>query len=89
MFGIGTQELIIILVLALIIIGPKNLPDIAKALGKAFGEFQRATRDLKQHIDLSAEHPKQQKDKKPEWEKKETTEEHPDDTAKPTPDSGE
>jgi sec-independent protein translocase protein TatB len=63
MFGIGTQELVIILVLALIIIGPKNLPDIAKALGKAFGEFQRATRDLKQHIDLSAE-PPNQKDKK-------------------------
>ena len=65
MFGIGTQELVIILVLALIIIGPKNLPDIAKALGKAFGEFQRATRDLKQHIDLSAEPPRQ-KDKKQE-----------------------
>jgi len=54
MFGIGGQELIIILVLALILLGPKKLPDIAKSLGKAMGEFQRASDDLKKEIDLSS-----------------------------------
>ncbi|MBW1709778.1 MAG: twin-arginine translocase TatA/TatE family subunit [Deltaproteobacteria bacterium] len=51
MFGIGTQELIIILVIALVIIGPKHLPDMAKALGRGIGEFRRATNELKKTID--------------------------------------
>lgn len=55
MFGIGGQELFIILIIALIVLGPKKLPDLAKSLGKAMGEFQRATQDLKREIDLSAQ----------------------------------
>ncbi len=43
MFGIGMQELIIIAIIALIIVGPKKLPDLAKSLGKGFNEFKRAT----------------------------------------------
>ncbi|MBW2652632.1 MAG: twin-arginine translocase TatA/TatE family subunit, partial [Deltaproteobacteria bacterium] len=46
MLGIGMQEIIIILVVALIVIGPKKLPDLAKALGRALGEFRRAADDL-------------------------------------------
>ena len=52
MFGMGMPELIIILVIALIVIGPKKLPDLAKSLGRAFGEFKRATSELKESIDL-------------------------------------
>ena len=52
MFGIGFQELIIIAVIALLIVGPKKLPDLAKTLGKGFSEFRKATDgitdDLKQ-----------------------------------------
>ena len=52
MFGIGWQELIIIAVIALLVVGPKKLPDLAKTLGKGFSEFRRAadgvTDDLKQ-----------------------------------------
>ncbi len=47
MFGIGFPEMLMIMVLALIVIGPKRLPDIARALGRGFTEFKRATDDLK------------------------------------------
>ena len=46
MFGIGMQELIIIAVIALIIVGPKKLPDLAKTLGKGFSEFKKATEGI-------------------------------------------
>ena len=39
MFGIGSTELLLILVVALIVLGPKNLPKIANTLGKAMGQF--------------------------------------------------
>ncbi len=51
MFGIGMPELLVILAVALIVIGPKKLPELAKSLGKAMGEFKRATNDLKQSIE--------------------------------------
>ncbi len=53
MLGIGMQEIIIVLVVALIVIGPKKLPDLAKALGRALGEFRRAADDLKENLDIN------------------------------------
>jgi Tat protein translocase TatB subunit len=55
MFGVGGTELFIILVIALIVLGPNKLPDLARMLGKMMGEFQRATGDLKREIDLAGE----------------------------------
>ncbi len=52
MFGIGLPELIIIMVIALIVIGPNKLPDAARALGKGMREFRKATQDLKDSIDF-------------------------------------
>ncbi len=52
MFGIGMQELVLILVVALIILGPKKLPDVAKSLGKALNEFKRATSDIKESLEV-------------------------------------
>lgn len=50
MFGIGMPELLLILGLALIILGPKKLPELAKALGKGMAEFRRATDELKEEF---------------------------------------
>jgi Tat protein translocase TatB subunit len=48
MFGIGTQEILIILALAIIVIGPRKLPEMAASLGRAFSEMRRAMDDLKE-----------------------------------------
>ena len=54
MFGIGMPELLLIMALALVFIGPKKLPDIARALGRGMREFRNATDDLKRSIDIDA-----------------------------------
>ena len=51
MFGIGFPELLLIAVIALVVIGPKRLPDLARALGRGFAEFRRATEELKQSFE--------------------------------------
>ena len=52
MFGIGMWEMLFILAVALIVIGPQKLPDLAKTLGKAMREFRNATNDLKASLDM-------------------------------------
>jgi sec-independent protein translocase protein TatB len=51
MFGLGMGEILIILVLALILLGPKKLPDAAKQLGRGLREFRRATEELKSQFE--------------------------------------
>lgn len=43
MFGIGTSELIVIAVVALLVVGPKKLPELAKSLGRGFAEMKKAS----------------------------------------------
>jgi TatA/E family protein of Tat protein translocase len=49
--SLGMPELLIILVLALIIFGPRKLPDLGRSLGKSIGEFRRASNELKSTLE--------------------------------------
>ena len=55
MFGIGMPEMLLILAIALIVIGPKKLPDLAKSLGRALREFKKATSELKDSLEIDSE----------------------------------
>jgi len=71
MFGpLGVPELIFIFVLALLIFGPRRLPEIGRTVGKAVGEFRRATTDLKRSIntEIALEDEKQQGIERPKRE---------------------
>lgn len=50
MLGIGMPELIVIAIVALVVVGPKRLPDLAKSLGKGFGELKKATDGVTENI---------------------------------------
>jgi TatA/E family protein of Tat protein translocase len=52
MFGpIGMPELVVILTIALIIFGPRKLPELGRSLGKSLGEFKRASNELRSTLD--------------------------------------
>ncbi len=51
MFGIGFPELLLILVVALLVVGPSRLPQVARSIGKALGEFRRMADDVKETIE--------------------------------------
>lgn len=55
MFGIGMPELIVILVVALIVFGPKQLPELAKTMGQAMREFKKATSDFRRTIEVESD----------------------------------
>ena len=50
MFGIGSTELLVILVVALLVLGPRNLPKIAQTLGRAMGEFRKVSTDFQRTL---------------------------------------
>lgn len=52
MFGLGVPELIFIMLLALLIFGPKRLPEIGRTLGRGMSEFRKASTDLKRTINV-------------------------------------
>jgi len=56
MFGIGMTELLVILVIGLLVLGPKRLPELARSLGKGLAEFRRASTEMrKEFMDVADE----------------------------------
>lgn len=55
MFGLGFSEILLICALALIFVGPKKLPEIAKGLGKGYGEFRRYMNEFKDAVNVTAD----------------------------------
>jgi sec-independent protein translocase protein TatB len=67
MFGIGSVELLIIVLVALVILGPQKLPEVMRTMGKAMAEFKRVSTDVKRTLDTevaAAESEQRDKDKK-------------------------
>lgn len=52
MFGLGVPELVIILIIALVIFGPRKLPEIGGAVGKAIREFRKASDEIKKDVSI-------------------------------------
>jgi len=55
MFNIGPWELILILVVALVVVGPKKLPEMGRAIGNGLKEFRKATANIKGELDVTKE----------------------------------
>jgi TatA/E family protein of Tat protein translocase len=52
MFGVGFQEILVVMVIALLVFGPKKLPELARMLGKAMSEFRKAVNDVKTAMEV-------------------------------------
>jgi sec-independent protein translocase protein TatA len=67
MFGsIGMPELLIILTIALIIFGPRKLPELGRSLGRSLGEFRRASNELRNTLDEEIRMEEIKNERKPE-----------------------
>lgn len=53
MFGIGTQELLIIFLIVLLLFGAKRIPEIARSMGKGIRDFKQATREIEEDINVN------------------------------------
>lgn len=51
MFGIGFQELLVILLILLLLFGANKLPELARGLGKAIGEFKKSVNEVKKEVE--------------------------------------
>ncbi|MCB9230180.1 MAG: twin-arginine translocase TatA/TatE family subunit [Bacteroidia bacterium] len=58
MFGLGVQELLIILFVVLLLFGAKKLPELARGMGRGIREFKDASREIKREIDTETQEPR-------------------------------
>jgi Tat protein translocase TatB subunit len=99
-FGIGMTELLVILVIGLLVLGPKRLPDLARSLGRGLAEFRRASTDMRREfldvaedvridpIDLTAPEPEPEPLDSGEQPAKKTPLVQPSDDPEPEPEGG-
>jgi Tat protein translocase TatB subunit len=71
MFNIGFPELLLILAVALLVVGPSKLPELARSIGKAFGQFKRVADDVRDTIDQEAAEEKTEEIEEEKEEKRE------------------
>ena len=64
MFGIGGTELLVILVIALVVLGPKSVPQIARTLGRAMGDFRKVSTEFQRTLNTEIELDEHEKRKK-------------------------
>jgi Tat protein translocase TatB subunit len=77
MFGLGLPEIVIILIVALLVVGPAKLPELAKTLGKAFNDFRKMADEVKETFDEDVVKEDEAPKKIPETkEPQETAEDH-------------
>jgi sec-independent protein translocase protein TatA len=62
-FGIGMPEILVILVVALLVLGPRKLPEIARSLGRGMAEFRRASNEFTRTLSASLDEPPEAKPK--------------------------
>ncbi len=65
MFGIGMPEIMVILVVALLVLGPRKLPEIARSLGRGMAEFRRASNEFTRTLSASLDEPPPEAKPKP------------------------
>jgi len=71
MFGLGAQELLLILVIVLVLFGAKRIPEIARGLGKSMSEFKKGIKEVDSDLrDAIEAEPKPSADRKPDTDKK-------------------
>lgn len=90
MFGIGMPELVVIFVIALVVLGPQELPKLAKSLGRVMAEFKRTSDDLMQQVQRELDFVETEEAKSTEHPAPPETIAPPEEAASaaPTPDSG-
>jgi Tat protein translocase TatB subunit len=78
MFGIGFPELVVIMIVALLVVGPAKLPELARSIGKALLEFRRMADEVKETINeeiIKEEEPKEETRKDESFTQKDTQDE--------------
>jgi len=64
MFGLGPQEIILILLVVLLLFGAKRIPEVARGLGKGIREFKKAAKDIEDEVKIEEGEEKEKKDLK-------------------------
>ena len=52
MWNVGGTEILVVMVLALLLLGPKRLPEVGEMLGRSLRKFRQATREIREEIDI-------------------------------------